>query len=332
MSFKFYDCLKVPKTATDVEIKKAYKRLAVELHPDKGGDPDEFKKIAEAYETLSDPEKRAMYDRFGDGYQDVNNAPGGGMPNFFGNVFTTMFKNMGKQKNENMIIELTLEEVYNGVNKNIQLNLKKQCKSCLKSCNVCFGKGMQEMRIALGPFTQIIQQPCQTCNGIGFTKNSRDCGGCKGTSFIDEQHNITITIPPGVSEKHNIIKEGLGEQPKTPNEKPGDLVIGFKYKPHPRFKVRNDDLIYNINVSFLDSIIGTIIDVPHFSGNIQIDTSDYGILQSKEYIIRNKGLPKLNTSEYGDLILNVKVICPYKRLSEVEKQSIKECFSKIWVK
>jgi len=331
MSFKFYDYLKVPKTASDTEIKKAYKRLAVELHPDKGGDTNEFKKIAEAYETLSDPEKRQMYDRFGDGYQDnIGQGMQGGMPNFFGNVFTTMFKNMGKQKNEHITIELTLEEVYNGITKTLDLNLKKQCKNCLKSCNVCFGKGTQEMRISLGPFIQIVQQPCQTCNGTGFSKNSKDCGFCKGTSIINEQCTINITIPPGITEKHNIIKEGLGEQAKTPNEKPGDLVIGFKYKSHSKFKIRNDDLIYNVNISFLDSIIGTILDIPHFAGNIRIDTSDYGILQTKEYIIRNKGLPKLNTSEHGDLILNVKVNCPYKRLSDVEKQSIKECFSKIW--
>jgi DnaJ-class molecular chaperone len=255
MSFKFYDYLNISRDASHADIKKAFKKLAVEHHPDKGGDTEVFKNISQAYEVLSDPEKRQLYDMSGGDENFTERQPSANPGMSFNDIFNGIFKNVGKKRNSHITIELTLEEVYNGCTKKLKLELEKSCGQCSKVCKTCIGSGMEQMKIQLGPFMQIINQPCNKCNGRGTFRDSVGCLDCNGTSKIIEKVDTSIDIPPGITEKHNIVKQGFGEQPTSNMEKPGDLVINFKYKPHPIFEVNDGNLIYKLDTRDFQMLI-----------------------------------------------------------------------------
>jgi molecular chaperone DnaJ len=304
-----YEALGVQKGASDDEIKKAYRKLALRLHPDKPtGDAEEFKKIQGAYDILSDPQKKENFDRFGtpDGPQ------GGGFP---GNPFDAMFSQMfgggpfggprgpPRRPNKDHEIRISFEDSFRGLTKNLKITLSKPCMNCRSKCEVCHGRGVQIHH--MGPMA--FQQPCGACEAQGSV--FRGCEACGWRKRKLEPLNLELKIPPGVQNGNTIVAHGLGEQPLRPEEEPGDLVFHIKVEDHPEFMRQGHDLIWTHRISFEDSVNGKTLVIPHFDGPIHINTLEWGVLDPREdYIIANKGF-KVG-DEVGKLRIAFNVVYP----------------------
>ena len=282
-----YGALGLQRGATEDEVKKAYRKLALKHHPDKPtGNAEEFKKIQGAYDILSDPQKRANFDQFG----SADGPPQG--PNM-NDIFSQMFgggfgqgpRGPVRRANHNHEIHISLEDSYRGVSKNLKINLTKPCFDCQVKCPQCHGRGM--VHIQMGPMA--LQQPCPQCQGQGV----RSSGGCQACNFKSkkvETLNLELKIPPGVESGNVLTAHGLGEQPQKKDEEPGDLLFHIKVQEHPEFMRQGIDLIYHTRISFEDSVNGKKFQIPHFDGPIDVDTSVWGVLDPREdYVIANKG-------------------------------------------
>jgi len=280
-----YEVLGVPREAQDGVVKKAYHKLAREHHPDKGGDAEKFKKVQEAYEILTDPQKRENFDRFG--------TPGGppqGANPFPPDIFAQMFGGFGgaqrgpvKRSNFDHEIKISLEESYRGTVKNLRVTLDKTCFSCKKKCQQCHGRG--QVQHHMGPM--VFNQPCNMCGGEGGV--SHGCGEChRGKK--KEPLNLELKIPPGIESGAVMTGHGLGEQPRNQGEEPGDVNFHIKIEDHPELMRQGKDLVWSTRISFVDSVNGKVLQVPHFDGSIEVNTSDWGVLDPREdYLILEKG-------------------------------------------
>ena len=300
-----YETLGLAQGASPDEVKKAYKKLALQHHPDRGGDAEKFKEISRAYETLSDPEKRAHYDQYG---TDEPQAPQ--MPDI-----SEMFQNMfaggppgmrggPKDMNRRHTIDLTLEQVFTGTTKTIKVPVVKPCPMCATTCPKCRGQGMmvQEM---FGMIGQIFARPCDQCQGVGVMRHG--CPGCQHRGKTVDTVMLNLNIEKGIqSGAHHVIR-GLGEQSQSPREQTGDLIITFNVKPHPKFERRGNDLRYVMTVSFQESVDGLDITVPHFGGPVSLNTrTSFGILDPRrDYVVQGKGL-----DANSNLLLNFDVQYP----------------------
>lgn len=305
-----YEALGVAPDASEADIKKAYRRLAMQHHPDKGGDPEQFKKIQGAYDLLSDPQKRQNFDQFGnpDGPQM---GGGGGFPaDIFAQMFGGAFggpKGPKRRANVDHELRISLEEAYTGLKKNLRITITKTCLLCVKKCNQCHGKGVTHVQ--MGPMA--FQQTCPHCAGSGG--GSRGCESCNFKGKKTEPLNLEMRLKQGVDDGHTVIAHGLGEQPQTLDEEPGDLIFHIKIPIHPVFIRQGLDLVYSTNITFEDSVNGTIIQIPHFDGPITIDTSDWGVLDPREdYVIPNKGM--IYEGERGRLRVQFNVVYPNSKL------------------
>ena len=284
-----YDVLGLQRGASPDDIKKAYRKLAREHHPDKGGDPEKFKKVQEAYETLSDPQKRQNFDQFGTAEGNPNGFP----PNM-NDVFAQMFggafggpRGPVRRADHHHELNITLEEAYRGVTRNLKVTLERNCFSCLAKCQQCRGQGT--VHIQMGPMA--FRQPCPACGGSGG--GSTGCKECNFKSKKQEQLNLELKVPAGVEEGNTIVASGLGEQPTKPGEDPGDLVFHIKIKSHPHFMRMGRDLVFSTKISFEDSVRGIRIRIPHFDGPFDIDTSELGVLDPRrDYFVDDKGFMK----------------------------------------
>jgi DnaJ-class molecular chaperone len=289
-----YDVLGLDKSASPDDIRKAYRKLIMVHHPDKGGDPEKFKKIQEAYEVLSDPQKKENFDRFGtpDGPQMQ------GMPMDMNDMFAQMFgggfpgfgqQGPMKRPDHHHRMVISLEDAYRGLKKNMKITLNKVCFSCTKKCPQCRGQGKIQHQIQIGPFAQMMTQGCDACQQTG--QLSKGCPQCDFKKHKLEHLNLEINIEPGVEHGHTIVIRGLGEQPqKASGEDPGDLLIHVEIKDHPVFMRQKNDLIWHTKLSFETSVTGAKLVCPHFDGPIDIDTKEFGIIDPrKEYIIKGKG-------------------------------------------
>ena len=282
-----YDVLDLDRNASQDDIKKAYRKLARLHHPDKGGDPEKFKKVQEAYEILSDPQKRENFDRFG-------TPDGGGNPNGFPNpndIFAQMFggafggqRGPVRRADHHHELKITLEDAYRGLSRSFKVTLTKPCFACRKQCPQCHGRGTH--MVQMGPMS--FAQPCQPCGGQGGVSS-----GCQECNFKSKKHeplNLELKIPAGVEDNATLVAGGMGEQPQKPDENPGDLIFHIKIQDHPELMRQGKDLIWSTKISFEDSVNGKVIQVPHFDGAIQINTSDWGVLDPREdYVIPDKG-------------------------------------------
>jgi len=279
-----YDVLGLTAASTPDDVKKAYRKLAREHHPDKGGDPEKFKKVQEAYEVLSDPEKRQNFDRFG----TADAAPQGPNPN---DIFTQMFGGaFGGQRgpvrrgDHHHELKITLDDAYRGLTRTFKVTLTKPCFACRKQCPQCRGRGA--VQIQMGPMA--FSQPCPSCGGQGGGSS-----GCRDCNFKSKKHeplNLELKIPAGVEDGATLVAGGMGEQPQKPEEEPGDLIFHIKIHDHPELMRQGNDLIWSTRISFEDSVNGKVLQVPHFDGPIRINTSDWGVLDPREdYIIPGKG-------------------------------------------
>jgi DnaJ family protein A protein 2 len=337
---KLYETLGVPRNSSKDDIRRAYKKLAVQNHPDKGGDEAKFKEIANAYDTLMDDNKRALYDQHGDqGFEEAMMGGGGGHHMDPQDIFAQMFGAFGGfgfhrpgggvQKRNNHVhrICITLDQAYTGLSKNFKVNIRKPCIRCVMVCNSCQGRGSITEMQRHGIFTQTMMRPCYTCQGTGKqAKPQSSCDTCKGNghTMLDSVHDIKI--PAGVCTGYIIKLVGLGEQPQTESEEPGDMLVHIDVEEHAIFTRAGDngkDLVVKQSISFKDTIVGAIITIPHFTEPLKIDTSKFGIIvPGKAYIIPEKGMVG------GNLHIVFDVKYPQAKLSSDERKLIEETFKK----
>lgn len=350
MGYKLYDLLSVPKNASMDDIKKAYKKLAVQHHPDKGGDPEKFKEIANAYQILSDEEQRKRYDMLGDeqfeqsGNMPTHVDPSAIFEQFFGrggfDPFGSMFgggspfgfhqqQSRGPRKCRNVrhVIHITNKDAYFGCEKHIKLTLQKKCLSCVDTCNACQGRGEITEMQRMGPFTSMMTRACGQCQGSGQTpKAKQTCTNCKGACETREEKIIDLNIPQGVETGNQILGSGLGEQPQQAGDIAGDLIFEILVQPDKAFERRGLDLVHRIGIDFKDSILGKSIIIPHYDGPYELNTSKFGILQpNKEYSISDKGMMK--DKQKGKLIVIFDINYPKKVLTDKDKELFSNAFN-----
>lgn len=357
MTFKLYEILGLNKNnnPSQQEIKKAYHKKALKHHPDKNPNNKDneilFKEISNAYTILSDENKKRTYDNLGDdNYQEGNQNdmnPEDIFQHFFGNnnspfgsAFTSSFnfefnrKHNRKCSNITKTINVTLEDVYNGIDSTIKINVKNNCLNCINICNECDGKGVIQTMRSLGIMQQIIQKTCDRCRGKGeIIELNKHCKKCNGEGTYINEHNANLKISAGFPNNYKTSFKGLGEQPKSKNDIPGDLIIQINILDNKYFKRDNNDLYYTYKINYLDSIFGKIIEIPYFNENIKLNTKNYGIILHKnEYTIKDKGLPIFNKrNNYGNLIIKFEInnIELKKNIKENDIEEFKNLFKKL---
>lgn len=330
MTHKLYDTLGLSRDASEGDIKKAYRKMAMENHPDKGGDPEKFKEVSNAYAVLSDAEKRRNYDQLGDAGLEHGGggAPGpdinvhelfaqmfGGMGGGFGMPFGGGFEfhtHQGPARRGNVIhnVNISLSDVYFGLKKTIKINLVKTCFKCQRQCDMCQGRGQITDMRRVGFITHMMQRPCDPCRGSGFISSGK-CGHCTDGKK-NEERKVELDIPRGIQSGYQLVVEGCGEQAKMPNEVPGDLIVLVNVQEHAAFERRDADLLCTLPISFKESVCGSVVKIPHFAGEFAIDTAKYTIIQpDKKYIIEGKGLPRdAHGRAFGNLVLQFAIKYP----------------------
>ena len=345
----YYETLGVPKNANEDEIKKAYRKLAMKYHPDRNqGDAaksaeEKFKEAKEAYEMLSDGQKRAAYDQYGHAGVDPNMRAGmggqegfGGFAEAFGDIFGDMFGGQrgnarsGRQvyrgSDLSYAMEITLEEAANGKDAQIRIPSWDNCETCHgsgakpgtspKTCGTCNGSGVVQMR--QGFFS--VQQTCPHCRGTGKII-PEPCTSCHGQGKVKTQKTLEVKIPAGIDDGMRIRSTGNGE-PGTNGGPPGDLYIEIRTKKHDIFERDGDDLHCQVPVSFITAALGGEIEVPTLAGKAAIDIPE-GTQAGKQFRLRGKGIKGIRASYPGDLYCHIVVETPVK-LTEYQRKLLRE--------
>ena len=285
----FYNTIGVNETATQDEIKKAYRKLAIEHHPDKGGDENKFKKISEAYDTLGDEIKRSQYDN--QRQNPFNNMGGGGF-NPFEDLFKGAFHTQRRRTVPDKVIEVQISalESFIAGDKVISYSRQHMCNDCVgqggdrDTCNVCNGDGFIVQKIGGSMFSQVVRQTCNKCKGNGFSYK-KTCGTCHGQTTRSETESIKIKLPHGIDDGQFLRLQGKGDYKDGMY---GNLVIRVKVMSENNFEKLGDDLIYNAYFD-LDGLRSDNLEIPHPQGNIsiklptQFDTSKPLRVKSKGY-------------------------------------------------
>ncbi len=337
MKEDFYDILGISKGASAAEIKKAYRKKAVQFHPDKNpGDTEaeeNFKKAAEAYEILSDPDKKARYDQYG--HQAFENGGGGfGGMNMddifsqFGDIFGGGggfggFSGGGggqrrtKGSNLRIRVKLTLEEIANGVEKKVKVKRKTQAKgTTYKTCSTCNGSG-QVVRVTntiLGRMQTAA--PCNACSGSGQQIDKKPSGSDAQGLIVNEE-TVSIKIPAGVQDGMQLKVSGKGNEAPG-NGFSGDLLVAIEELAHETLQREGDNLHYDLYISFSEAVLGGSKEIDTVSGKVRIKI-DEGVQSGKILRLRGKGIPNLNGYGKGDLLVHVNVWTP-KTLTKEQKQ------------
>jgi molecular chaperone DnaJ len=346
----YYEVLGVSKNATEDELKKAYRKMAMKYHPDKNpGDAaaeEKFKEAAEAYEVLSDPQKKARYDQFGHAGVGGAASNGGGFGNAedifsrfsdifggsggFGDFFSNGQSNGGRRKGTDLRIrlKLTLEEIANGVEKKIRLKRQVGCQACggngakngtaLKNCHTCQGSG-QVRRVVDTVFGRgYAATTCPTCNGEGRII-SEPCTVCKGDGRQEAEEIIPVNIPKGVGEGMQLNMSGKGNMPPR-GGMPGNLLITIEEEAHPYLQREGNNLVHELYVSFTEACLGAEVEVPTVDGRARIKIEP-GTQSGKIMRLKGKGLPDVNGYGKGDEIVHLNVWIP-KQLTPEERKLV----------
>lgn len=341
MKQDFYEILGISKSADAAAIKKAYRKKAIEFHPDKNPGNKEaeenFKKAAEAYEVLSDPQKKAKYDQFGHQAFDGAGGFGGGSMNMddifsqFGDIFGSAFGagfggfgggNSGprrvKGSNLRIKVKLTLEEIANGVEKKVKVKRKVQAKDVhYKTCPTCNGQG-QVMRVTntiLGRMQSA--STCHTCGGSGQVLESKPKDAdAQGMIMVDE--TVSIKIPAGVVDGMQLKVSNKGNDAPGSNSIPGDLIVAIEEVEHEFLKREGENLHLDLYISFPEAILGVTRDIDAVNGKVRIKLEE-GIQSGKILRLKGKGIPSINGYGNGDLLVHVNVWTP-KNLNKEQKQ------------
>lgn len=338
MGHKLYSILGLDRNnnPSQNDIKKAYKIKAMINHPDKNkGDEkaeERFKDISKAYETLSDENKKRIYDQVGDdGYDESNNGMSG-MPGMdHSDIFERFFRggnspfghhfggfDHGRQQQDQKcnslqkIITVTLDDVFEGINKNITLTINKYCLNCMKVCKNCNGSGTVKQVMNMGIMTQIFTGTCDKCSGNGhMIEGKSSCSECSGKGKYTKDVNAHLHLPKGIDNGFKTSFPEMGEQPKSTNQKAGDLVLEVKLAPHPHFRRNGNDLYYKCNISYIESVIGKEINILYFKDTITVNTNIFGVVYpGKSYLIENKGLPVINSNKMGNMFVEFNIVYP----------------------
>jgi len=346
----YYEVLSVSRDASDQELKTAYRKLAMQYHPDRNPDDPsaegKFKECSEAYQVLSDPEKRAAYDRYGHAAFQGGNGGGAGpfgggfgnaqdLGDIFGDLFGEMF-NMGGsgrqasrvQRGRDLRYDLTLEfeEAVFGKEKEITIRRTETCTDCKGSgaakgkapvtCTQCGGRGQQ--RFQQGFFS--VARTCSVCSGTG-TLIVDPCQTCKGQTVVQREHSILVKVPAGVEQDTRIRYSGEGEAGKFAGPA-GDLYVVLSVKAHKFFERDGDDLHCVMPISFPQAALGTELEIQTLEGAATIKVPE-GTQSGKAFKLRGKGVPHLNSHGKGDLIVEIRVQTPAK-LSKQQKDLLKQ--------
>lgn len=354
----YYEVLGIAREATKEDMKKAYRKLAMQFHPDRNPDNKEaeekFKEAAEAYDILSNDEKKAKYDRFGhegvrgagygsQGFSDINDIFshfsdifGGGsiFDDFFGQGQRTRG---GRRRSQGtpgsdlrVTLKLTLEEISAGTSKTIKIKKFVKCETCTgsgaeagtstKTCPVCHGSGEVKnvSRSVFGQFVNIAV--CTNCGGEGNIID-KPCKKCFGDGRVQEDTTVKINVPPGVHNDSYMTMRGEGNMGRRGGS-PGDIIVIFQEIPHEYFTREGDDIIYDLFINIPEAVLGTEVDVPTLTGKARLKI-DSGTPHFKLLKMSGKGIKHLNSGGHGDQIVRINVQIP-KKLNSKEKELLKE--------
>jgi molecular chaperone DnaJ len=339
----YYQVLDVPRTASEADVKKAYRRLAMKFHPDRNPDDheatDKFKEVKEAYEVLTDAQKRAAYDQFG--HAGVDGMKGGGagfdardaFGDIFGDVFGDIF-GVGRRGRSQVYrgadlryeLELTLEQAVFGGTVNIDFTTLGECADCSGSgsakgakpaaCDTCRGAG--QVRMQQGFFT--VQQTCPRCNGRGQVVTD-PCSSCRGQGRVRKQKTLSVKVPPGVDTADRIRLSGEGEAGRNGGS-PGDLYVEVRVKDHPIFERDGSHLSCEVPLSFATATLGGSIEVPTLGGNATIKVPAE-TQSGRVFRLREKGIRPVRGGPVGDLFCRIVVETPV-NLSREQKDLLRK--------
>ncbi|GIX07383.1 MAG: chaperone protein DnaJ [Candidatus Poribacteria bacterium] len=341
----YYEVLGVPRDATEEQIKKAYRRLALKYHPDKNpGDKEaeeRFKEVSEAYQVLSNKELRARYDRYG--HAGLQQGTGEGPFHYttadfmeifnrvfgeFGDLFGMGSRTRGRRGNDiRADVELTLEEAYRGTRVTLEIPRKEVCDTCQGSglrpgarprpCPQCGGRGQLVFR--QGFFA--VQQTCPRCQGTG-EYIADYCPTCRGEGRVNDVARVEVSIPPGVDNNMILRLNGQGDA-GIQGAPSGDLLVGVRIRPHELFERRGDDLFLEWHVPMVDAALGTTVRVPLLSGEEEELRLPPGTQSGEIITLRGKGMPRLQRHGHGDLKVLIVVDTPT-HLSPQERELLEE--------
>lgn len=342
----YYEILEISKGASKEEIKKAYRKQAIAHHPDKNPDDkqaeERFKEAAEAYEVLSDDQKRARYDQYGHAGMGGNGGGGANMNmedifSHFGDIFGGHFnfggggsrqggRNVARGANIRVRVKLTLEEVARGTDKKIKVKKKVSCDKCggsgaedshsTATCHTCRGTG-QVTRVANTFFGQMqTASTCPTCGGEGKTITKK-CTACYGEGIVDGEEVVEIKIPAGVAEGMQLSVSGKGSAARRGGMN-GDLLLIIEEEAHEDLERDGTDLIFHLHISIPDAILGNTVEIPTIEGRVKIKI-DPGTEAGKILRLRGKGIPDINGGGSGDLLVQVNIWTPKTVSKEEEK-------------
>jgi molecular chaperone DnaJ len=342
----YYEVLGVSRGATAEDLKRAFRKLAMQFHPDRNPDnptaAERFKECSEAYEVLSDPEKRRSYDMFG--HAGVTAGAGSGFGGFegfgFGDIFDTFFgggaagsrTRRQSTRGEDLRYDLTItfEEAFTGVEKVVDLPRLVPCQTCAGSgaqpgtgtetCSACGGAG-QVRRQAQSIFGSVVNiTTCPSCGGEGRILRT-PCQDCRGQGRLQQQRRLRISIPPGVDNGSQVRLTGEGEAGFRGGP-PGDLYVVLRVKPHPQLRRQDQDTVYELRVNMMQATLGDTIEVPTLDGAVEI-TIPAGTQYGQTFRLPGKGMPSLRSGRRGDQFVTVQVVVP-KDLNSEQKALLRK--------
>ena len=355
----YYEVLGVEKNASDEELKKAYRRLAKKYHPDANPDNKaeaeaKFKEVNEAYETLSDKQKRQMYDQFGFDGPNMGGGSGGGYYSYgsgfdgfgdfgdLGDIFSSFFGGGRRTSSRSRTaatkgadlkvgIDISFEDSYKGIEKEISINRNEKCSSCSGTgaangakptkCPTCNGTGTIR-QIASTPFGQMAtQRTCTACGGAG-TIITNPCQACKGKGFVKKLKKLKVKVPEGIDDGQTIVLKNEGEPGRNggPN---GDLYIVVRVKKHSIYSRRAEHVLCEVPITFTQATLGSEIEIPMVDGTKEYYKIPEGTATNTKFIIKNKGFKSLNGNWRGDFVFTVTVQVP-KKLTQEQRNLIVE--------